>query len=93
MMTVIGAVFCRSTALSVLRGHETKLPLARCSAKSSVSTKHNPSNASYFARLLEIRMLDVQRRDVVRQEHDLIGEQPVLVDVAPAWPWGCGGSG
>ena len=40
-----------------------------------------PLERLVLPRLLEIRMLDVQRRDVVRQEHDLVGEQPVLVDV------------
>ena len=79
MITVIGVFFCRSTRsvfFSVMNEN------CACLLLGQFQRIHEAQSLEWlvFARQLEIRVLDVQRGDVVRQQHDLVGEELLAVD-------------
>ena len=79
-------------ALGVLLGHEAELPLLLFRQIERVH-EAQPLERLVLAGPLVVRVLDVQRRDVVRQQHHLVGEELLAVDARQVSSWGCGGSG
>ena len=78
-MTVIGVFFCRSTRAVFVSVMNDKLLLIALRQVQRID-EAQPLKRLIVRRPLVIGVLDVQRRDVVRQQHDLVGEELLAVD-------------
>ena len=91
MMTVIGGLLFALDAFGVLLGVNS----AELLGLGHVERIHEAQALErlVLARALVVGVLDVERRDVVGQQHHFVGEEPLAVGVGQSPAWGCARAG